>query len=160
MDKQNDWTRDALMEAKNYLFNYLGKPFVYRDFDFISGKGRKLDYSDLDTAVSRMRSAFEQMAKDRGDISTAEPLILESIGIWERALGESNPADKKARINEDITASLQSNIALAYAWLRDFNKSREWGAKAVKVKDGQKLIQNVQGWIDDHEKRLAANELI
>jgi len=60
----------------------------------------------------------------------------------------------------EITAGLHYNLALAHAWLREFDKSREWAARTDNANDGQKLMQKVQPWINDHEKRLKANGML
>jgi len=154
-DEENKWTRDALLEVKEYLNSQRGKPVVYNDFNIISGKG-KPDYSDLDTAVVRMMKAATILSS-KYDISSAEPYINEAISIWEKALDGIDTSNKKARINEDISAGIQYNLGIAYAWLRKYDLCREWMNKASGIKDGQKLVKDVKWWIDDQEKRLKIN---
>jgi hypothetical protein len=154
-EEEINWTRDALLAIKDYLNNQRGKPLVYNDFNIVSGKG-KLDYSDLDTAVARMRDAA-MIISTKKDIASAEPLINEAVTIWKKALEETDLVNKKARINEEISTGLQYNTGIAYAWLRKFDLCREWMTKASGVKDGQKLVKDIQWWIDDQEKRLKIN---
>jgi len=151
------WTRDALLDVKDYLNSVIGKPSVYTDFTILSGKG-KLSYTDLDTALAKMTTAAETLSS-KDDKLAAEPLINEAISIWQKALEESNITDKKARINEEITIGLYYNIGIANAWLNKFDTCREWFDKAAKVKDGARLVNDVKWWVDSQEKRLKANAL-
>ncbi len=159
MKQEVEWTQDALLEIKKYLFNYLGKPSVYADFDIISGKG-KLNYSDLDTAVVRMKKAFDEITIHRGDVATAEQYLKDAIAIWEKALTESDPSNNKARINDDITAGIQYNIAVASIWMRKPDLAKEWLRKASTIKYGEKLARNISALIEGYEKRWKANNLI
>lgn len=153
-----NWTRDALLSVKDYLFSVKGKPRVYTDFKVVSGKG-KLDYSDLDTAFVRMKTAAAILSSGEST-PAAEPYIKEAISIWQKALEESNNTDKKARINEEITAGIFYNIGIANAWLNNFSSSREWFEKAAKVKDGARLVNEIKWWIESQDKRLKANGII
>jgi tetratricopeptide (TPR) repeat protein len=132
---------------------------VYADFDIISGKG-KLNYADLDTAVVRMKKAFDEITLHKGDITTAEQYLKDAIAIWEKALAESDPSNNKARINDDITAGLQYNIAVANIWMRKPDMAKEWLKKASTIKYGERLARNVSGLIAGYEKRWKANHLI
>lgn len=157
-ESEINWTRDALIILKDYLFSVKGKPMVYTDFKIVSGKG-KHPYPDLDTAFFRMKTAAEKLSS-KDDKSAAEPYINEAISIWQKALEESDITDKKARINEEITAGIYYNIGIANAWLNKFSTSREWFEKAAKIKDGARLVNEIKWWIDSQEKRLKANGLV
>lgn len=159
LKQEVEWTRNALLEIKDYLFNYLGKPLVYADFDIISGKG-KMDYADLDTAVARMTKAFDEITLNKGDVASAEQFLKDAIGIWEKALTESDPSNNKARINDDITAGLQYNIAIAYVWMRKPDLAQEWLRKASAFKYGERLARKVGDLIESYEKRWRANHII
>ena len=159
LKQEVEWTRESLLEIKQYLFNNLGMPLVYADFDIISGKG-KLNYADLDTAVVRMKKAFDEITLHKGDVVTAEQYLKDAITIWEKALAESDPSNNKARINDDITAGLQYNIAVANIWMRKLDSAKEWLKKASTIKYGERLARNVSASIASYEKRWKANHLI
>lgn len=43
--------------------------------------------------------------------------------LWEKALTESNPKDKKARIDEKVTAATLLNDAEANLWMNNFDEA-------------------------------------
>jgi len=152
------WTRDALLNVKDYLFSVKGKPMVYNDIKIVTGKG-KHEYPDLDTAVIRMKTAAVKLSSTEDKLA-AEQYINEAISIWQKALEELDNTNKKARINEEIASGLYYNIGIAYAWMNQFTSCREWFDKAAKEKDGARLVNDIKWWVDSQEKRLKANAII
>jgi hypothetical protein len=71
-------------------------------------------------------------------------IIKKAIAVWEKALEESDPDDKKARINADVKAGLYLNLAEAYMWLNDFTKARTHLAKHAAL--------NAHGFNRDYKK--------
>ena len=157
---KNKCDKKALAEIKNILasnFSYLD---VTKKIKIASGKGKKLNYSDLDLAVQYMEKVFEMISSE----SVSEGVNTElnkSIVIWESALKESSN-DKKARINEAITTMLYYNIGIAYWWMLDFAKAGEYANKALEYNSSsskpsssnKKLIDKAIEDMNDYEKRL------
>ncbi len=81
---------------------------------FVKEKGD--EYADLLSAFNDASSGFNLLDKDA---ETAAGKLRKAIGSWEAALKESNPFDKKARIDKDITIALYFNILEAYLALAD-----------------------------------------
>jgi hypothetical protein len=61
-------------------------------------------------------------------------MLREVAAIYEKALTESNPDDKKARINADVTAATRMNLAVIYLYLHEFDKV-ESQLNKIKVLD-------------------------
>lgn len=79
-------------------------------------------YSDLTTAFTIASQGYKRIAESR-DRNAAKPKLLEAIAAWKEILKESNPSDKKSRINDKVTALIQCNIAEAYIWLSEFDEA-------------------------------------
>ena len=47
----------------------------------------------------------------------------EAVALWNKALAESNPKDKKARIDAKVTAAALLNAAEANVWLNHFDEA-------------------------------------
>ncbi len=156
LDQEIEWTREQLFKVKNRLFNEYGKPLVFQKMDFITGKGRKADYSDLDTALVKV-ARFIELFQKTGEENNAALEMKSAIELWENALKEADLSDKKARINEEIASGLNYNIGLANVCLANFDACEEYFEKASTTKDGQKLVRDVVAWAKDYEKRIKIN---
>ena len=160
---KNKCDKEDLSEIKNVLasnFSYLP---VTKKIKIASGKGKKFDYSDLESSFQYMEKAFEMISSESAseDVNTE---LNKAIAIWKNALKESSN-NKKARINEPITTMLYYNIGIAYWWTLDFAKAHEYTNKALKYNlacrkpssSNEKLINKAIENINDYEKRLIAN---
>lgn len=159
-DLKNKCDKKALLEIKEILssnFSYLD---VTKKIKIASGKGRKLDYSDLESAVSIMEKAFDMISSKTASENVNSELN-KAIIIWENALKESS-SNNKARINEEITTMLYYNIGIAYWWMQDFVEARSYMDKALKCNSAcskpsssdEKKINETINDINDYETRL------
>lgn len=78
-------------------------------------------YSELLEALTYAQTGYNNISKSISKEEGKESLI-KAIEIWETLLGESDMADKKARINKEITCLIYTNLADAYFWMEDFEK--------------------------------------
>ena len=160
---KNKCDKKALSESKNILASNFSFLPVTKKIKIASGKGKKLDYSDLDMAIQYMEKAFEMISSE-SDSKNVNTELNKAIAIWENALKESS-GNKKARINETITTMLYYNIGVAYWWMLDFAKAREYSNKALKYNlacskpssSNEKLINEAIENMSDYEKRLKVN---
>ncbi|MBU8893525.1 MAG: hypothetical protein KOO66_12160 [Bacteroidales bacterium] len=159
-DIKNKCDKKALLAIKNILANNFSYLPVTKKIKIASGKGKKMDYSDLESAIALMEKAFEMISSES---ATADVNIElnKAISIWEEVFKESSN-DKKARINEVITTMLYYNIGISYWWMSDFAKAREYTDNALKYNltcskpssSNEKLINEAIEDMSDHEKRL------
>ena len=75
-------------------------------------------YNDLSLALNEVSSGLRLIYDDS---TLAKPKLLRAIDIWKNALKESNPADKKARIDKDVTIAIYFNLLEAYFALSNAN---------------------------------------
>jgi len=157
---KNKCDKNALAEIKNTIASNFSKLQVTKKIKIASGKGKKVDYSDLQSAIQHIEKAFE-LISSKSVSENVNPELNKSIEIWENALKESSKS-KKARINEDITTMIYYNIGIAYWWMLDFAKAKEHLEKALKFNStcrkpsssNEKLIKEELENMTDYEKRL------
>lgn len=73
-------------------------------------------YSDLVTAFNEASSGLSILKQDK---ETAKSKLVKASELWNSALKESDPANKKARINKDMTIALYYNLLEIYFALGD-----------------------------------------
>ena len=75
-------------------------------------------------------SGYGQVGLDRNK-SRAKTQLIKAINIWEQEMKESDLANKKSRINSKISGLISANLADAYFWTEDFEKSNFYINKAI-----------------------------
>lgn len=81
---------------------------------FIKEKGN--EYADLQNALNNASSGFNLLDKEP---EAARGKLQLAIDTWTNALKESNPSDKKARIDNDVTVAICLNLLEAYFAMGD-----------------------------------------
>jgi hypothetical protein len=76
-------------------------------------KDRKRDYTDLNEAARLARAAYGATLGD-GAPADRDPGMDRAIAIWETALAESDPSDKRARINRKVTSKIHESLGVAH----------------------------------------------
>lgn len=104
---------------------------------YIKEKGD--EYADLVSAFNKASSGFTLFAKDP---ETAKAELQNAIGIWNTALKESDPSNKKARIDKDVTIAIYLNLLEAHFALAD-------------EKAGFSLLQNINAMSLSSSERAA-----
>jgi hypothetical protein len=165
-DIKNKCDQKALNEIQDIMQSRFSYYNVSAKIKLASGKGRKLDYSDLESAVLHMEKAFEMISSEASQESINAELS-NALEIWKSALKESS-SNNKARINEDITTMLYYNMGIAYWWMLDFTKALESLNKALEENatkskpssSDEKLINEVIETIKDYQNRLRIHHKI
>lgn len=125
----------------------------------VTGKSKKLDYSDLDVLLASFKEAVELYNQDKFDEYV--DVATECVKGWEKALLEFNPDDKKAakkgRINEKIADLLCYNIAVAYLYMDEFSKATEYTEKGLLIDKGMTGRSLLTG-IAKKKRRFEKNE--
>lgn len=60
---------------------------------------------------------------DQTRVADTQKQVGEARASWDKALAESNPKDKKARIDEKVTAGTLYNDAEANLWMNKFDEA-------------------------------------
>ena len=139
------------LTAVNDLVNSsFGYPKITRKALLFYVKSKDGEYSDLMTAYNEASSGLKILADDE---SNARPKISEAMELWKKALQESEPTNKKARIDKDVTIAICFNLLEADFALRDVGA----GLATIKKLDPLDISSKERKRKDDFERIL--NEL-
>ena len=133
----------ALGDFKYEINNSYGFPLKQSRYSIARGKGRKYDYSDLQSAFNIFQNTLKEY--NGHDISQEfEKNILKCIEIWNIAIQQYIPKKRRTRIGDKIIGELYYNVAVAYFVLRDWNKVYENLEKIKKNKRLKKISNNFE----------------
>ena len=119
---------------------------------------KKLNYDDYQSAYENAMMGYTMMADNKAG---ATEKIKTAIGIWEKALTESNLSDKKARVNAEITLATRFNLAEAYTWIDDYTNAELQLVKITTLdpsRKERKYAENLEAFIKDQKVRYKANK--
>jgi hypothetical protein len=152
----NEAYQHSLKCAQLQLNNELGYQVktIYVDVATV----KKPEYADLTDAFSNVSRGYDLLSSNK---ERASDYVLKAISIWENALQESNLTNKKARINEHITASLYENLAVAYCFMEEWELSQNNILKLGQFDVGGSLknkINKAELFKADYMARINANK--
>jgi hypothetical protein len=84
------------------------------------------EYADLMTAFNEASSGLSLLQNDE---ATAKTKLQQAVTLWNNALKESDPSNKKARIDKDVTLAIYFNLLEAHFALGDADAGRDVLAK-------------------------------
>ncbi len=162
LEKQKKYIKSVLNQVKSTINSNYGYPEKSEKNKIASGKGKKFNYQDLETAFGHTEKAFLSLTnKDNTDLIHQE--FNAAIEIWKKAILESD-GGKKSRISPEIKMMLLYNCSVANLWMNNFEKAREYLTEATilvtdKTRSGnQDLLKELTENIEDKEKRYLANQ--
>jgi hypothetical protein len=148
------------MESINsFMTSNYGYPVMVRRVELYSAKSKDFDYGDVQKAFSTMESGMlllaypEKFNECRNKLSDA---VMQYLNI----LKESDPTNKKARIDNVVTSAIYINLAECYLWMNDFINAEVYANKAITIginkyeRDGKALL----GLIREQSMRYSANQ--
>ena len=122
---------NAINNISSVLDSEIGYPKKRENTEvYIVKKFQDYNYEKLLSAYNYAESGYGQVGLDRNK-SRAKTQLNKAINIWEQELKESDLTDKKARINTKISGLISANLADAYFWTEDFEKSNFYINKAI-----------------------------
>lgn len=155
-EAQNAIVEKNMKIIQEYINNNFGYPVKDRKTEIYYIKDKKVDYSDYQIAYETIYAAYNQYY-DENDASLEK--IKQAISIWEKAMKESNPSDKKARIDNDVTYATLVSLAEAKMWIGEYVEAEGYLNKTVSLKTSKKeeeLVANLREFIKDQKVRAQA----
>jgi hypothetical protein len=150
----------SMAEVQKQLNDQCGFPLKTRSMEIYTVKKFKdHKYNDLVNAYTAATQGYMKVGTEL-DHSDSGPKLNQAIAIWKQALGESNVADNKARVNDKVTALLYCNLAEAYLWLNDFDQSLTYInlAKNAGVNKFKRISTAIDGRRSINKTRYQANQ--
>lgn len=121
----------AINNISSVLDSEIGYPKKRENTEvYIVKKFQDYNYEKLLSAYNYAESGYGQVGLDRNK-SRAKTQLIKAINIWEQEMKESDLANKKSRINSKISGLISANLADAYFWTEDFEKSNFYINKAI-----------------------------
>lgn len=137
--------------AINYRFGYSK---INRGTTIFMGSGEKFSYETHLLALRKAQRAYEELFTERDE---AIIKLKDAIEIWGKELEESNPADKKARISDEVTQALIANIIEAKTFIGDYEGAIDYCDKidimADVKKKYEKKVEELRKLIKDEKQR-------
>tara|TARA_X000000950_G_scaffold287234_1_gene398770 strand:- start:3373 stop:4578 length:1206 start_codon:yes stop_codon:yes gene_type:complete len=131
LDLQKKLWHIAIDDIKNILNSEIGYPKKREETEiYVVKKFQDFSYDKLIDALTFAQTGYAAMSMDR-DKSTAKKSLKMAIDIWEKELEEADLQNKKARINAKISGLISANLADAYFWMEDFEKTNYHINKAL-----------------------------
>ncbi|MCX6295140.1 MAG: hypothetical protein NTX97_03565 [Bacteroidetes bacterium] len=117
-------------------------------------------YDDFKEALNNAKNGYALIGKKENN-AQGEEFLRKAITLWETALKESNPSNRKARVDEDVTESLLMDLSEVYIWLNDFTKAQEYLTKldSFKISMKERSYKNsMKAFLADQNLRVIANK--
>lgn len=128
--------RSAVNEMCNLITGYLtqnhGFPVITRRIELYSAKQKGVDYTDVQKAYSAMEAGLLQLAYP-DKIAQAHAKFNEALGVYNQILQESNPNDRKARVDANVTSACLVNMTEAYIWLNDYTNAEMTANRVINI---------------------------
>jgi hypothetical protein len=145
----------AVMEAVNSRF---GKSTIERKTILNNIESKKMDYSDYEQAFEKSIMGYNKIAGNKAEGQTN---LKDAIAVWEKAMTESNPDDKKARIDAGVTMATLFNLSEAYIFVDDYEKAEVSITKIMAMdpsKKEKKAAEELLAFMQDQKSRFEANK--
>jgi hypothetical protein len=156
---QESIVNDNLKLINDQLNSNYGYVPVSRNI-MIAWVNEKKNYDDFKEALNNAKNGYAVIGKKETQ-AQGEEYLRKAIAGWEKALAESNPKNRKARVDEDVTESLLMNLSEAYVWLNDFTKAQEYLTKLDGFKLSHKengLKNSTKAFLAEQTPRVLANK--
>jgi len=143
----------------DFLDSKLGQRSMARTTSVWVVSDKKVNYDEYPQAYEKALMGYKLLA-DASRAADAQKSIGEAAALWAKALTESNPKDKKARIDEKVTAATLYNAAEANLWLNNFDETDRLLArlKLLDISRYNTLAKELDVVVQDQRARFTANK--
>lgn len=144
----------------NLINTNYGYQAVTRESNVYTVKDKKGNYTDYATAQTAYEEGYKLLSES-AEKTNAIPKIKEAIAIWETAMKESDPTNKKARIDEGVTIATLFNLIEANIWADDFDSAEKYWKQLGKMdlgKKEQKRHEELEAFLKDQKARYLASK--
>ncbi|WP_224999501.1 hypothetical protein [Cesiribacter sp. SM1] len=145
---------------KTYLADQYGyvKTEMREEIKFVKEKKGATDYAKLTSAFEIVNTATPK--KVEGDIYPSADYIATMDGavkLWKEELAESDPDNRKARIDKKVTEAILKNLAISCYLTYRFSDAEEFLTRLEEMKEGG-WARAMRDKMEDVQYRLAQYE--
>lgn len=149
---------DNFRYINEVLNDRFGFTKLYAQEEIFLVQGKKHNYNDFQQAFEATTLGLGQLAADANRTVAAQNLNA-AINIWENALKESQPKNKKARINGNVTTAALFNAALVSIYAYEFGKAEIYLNKIFASdasKKEQRRVERIKAFMKNQQSRYEA----
>lgn len=152
-------TKSNMKLVGEYLDSKFGQRPVTRNTAITVVSDKKINYDEYPQAYMKALMGYKLLA-DPTRAADAQKQISEAAALWDKALAESNPKDKKARIDEKVTAATLYNDAEANLWMNKFDEAEMLLArlKLLDISRYNTMAKELGVVVQDQRTRYTANK--
>ncbi|MCR5888687.1 hypothetical protein LRS06_13100 [Hymenobacter sp. J193] len=154
---------DDLMKANmklvaEMLDSRFGQRTITRNTSVIVVTDKKVNYDEFPQAYEKALMGYKMLGQP-ARAADATKQMEEAVTLWNKALAESNPKDKKARIDAKVTAATLLNAAEANLWLNNFDETERLLAKLklLDISRYNEAAKDLDTLLQDQRARYQAN---
>jgi hypothetical protein len=154
---EDDLIAKNLNQIDSMLDSRVGYTAIKRTTTLYSVETGKMNYDDYKKAYD---AAFIGYNKLTSDPAAAKAKLNEAIAIWEKALIESNPEDKKARIDKDVTIVTLVNIVEALIFVDEYGHAEDHMIKLKSMdlsRREKRAVEELDKLLESQKARYTAN---
>ncbi|MBF9239804.1 hypothetical protein I2I05_20590 [Hymenobacter sp. BT683] len=142
-----------------YLDSKFGQRPITRTTAIWVVTDKKINYDEYAQAYIKALMGYKLLA-DGSRAADARKNLGDGVALWDKALTESNPKDKKARIDEKVTAVTLLNDAEANLWMNNFDEAEMLLArlKLLDISRYNTAAKELETLVQDQRTRFAANK--
>ncbi|HET6993201.1 MAG TPA: hypothetical protein VFJ43_17840, partial [Bacteroidia bacterium] len=148
---------DNLTYINNLVNDKYGFAKITRKSVLNNVESKKMNYDDYQSAYDNAAAGYQLLATDKAGATAKLKLAIDT---WEKALLESNPSDKKARVDAGVTMATRFNLVEAYTMIGDFTNAQTQLDK-INSSDPDKKerhrVEELTALLTECKTRAAAN---
>lgn len=154
-----DIMKTNMKQVSEYLDSKFGQRSITRNTAIWVVSDKKINYDEYSQAYIKALMGYKLLA-DVSRAADSKKQLGEGVTLWEKALAESNPKDKKARIDEKVTAATLFNDAEANLWMNNFDEAEMLLArlKLLDISRYSTPAKELEKLVQDQRTRFAANK--
>lgn len=159
MRKLDDDVMKANMKlVAELLDSRFGQRTITRNTSVVVVTDKKVNYDEFPQAYEKALLGYKLLAQPTRTADAVKQME-EAVALWNKALAESNPKDKKARIDAKVTAAALLNAAEANMWLNNFDEAERLLArlKLLDIYRYNEAAKELSVVLQDQRTRYLAN---
>lgn len=151
--------RGAMSQLGAELDSDYGFRKITYNTEIFTVKPKKFEYPEHEEAYVQAIAGFN-MISDASKRTEGNAKLQKAIEWWKKALKDSDPNNKKARIDGQVTAATHVNIAEAAIFAQDFVTAETHISKVklMKYNKYEREANALKSLLDDQKRRFEANK--
>lgn len=153
----------SVYENLEYINNKINDKYGFMKMSYatlLSVVDEKKGYQDYKEAYVAAENGYKTIGSATNK-SDAFPELNKAIGLWENAMKESQPNNKKARVDGDVTEITILNLIEAYIWKDDYINSKAYIDKLKTLdpsRKGKRRLDRMELLYKLNKERFDANQ--